>query len=201
MVQTGTAYRKSWLVVLAVGVALVLSGCGALPALGSVVSSSSSQSGSSSAGSGATTNPEPANQNWTSRETDQEECDADAKTLTGIRVGRHDGFDRVVFDLSGQGAPCFRVFFDDNPVQDGSGLPVDLGGYQALRVEISALGPDFPTIDGGYRASLGGTYVSYALFDSFFEGVATSFIAVHDGNAQYAVDVLPGKLIIDVRTN
>jgi len=141
------------------------------------------------------------NQHWGSSEISGDSCDSTPTTLNGIRVGRHDGYDRVVFDLSGQSEPCFRVYLDPDPVQDGSGLPVSLGNLQALRVEISGLGPDFPTIAPGYSAQLSGDAVSYVFFDTFFEGVATNFIAVapeSTGPRVYAVSVQPGQLIVDV---
>jgi len=201
----GTLVRKSVAVLaLMVGTATALSGCDMASALRheDAVAQSVVDSGGATKGANDGSNKaEPGGQNWTTSETNQTSCDSVEQTLTGVRVGKHDGFDRVVFDLSGNGKPCYRIYFDPNPIQDGSGNPVDLGNHQAIRVEISGLGPDFPTPPPGYEAELTGPAISFARFDTFFEGVATNFVAVPSGvNAEYAVSTQPGKLIVDVRT-
>jgi len=203
MFQMRAALRKFIApVALAIGLVVMVSGCEVAAALRHEDEVAQSVEGAEAGSSGGAAASEPTgNQHWTSSETNVDQCNDDAKTLTGIRVGRHEGFDRVVFDLSGEGAPCYRIFFDDNPVQDGSGFPVEMGDFQALRVEINRLGPDFPTIMPGYSAQLGGPAVDGAFFDTFFEGVATNFIAVAPESAGprvYAVSVQPGQLIVDV---
>jgi len=143
---------------------------------------------------------EVGHQVWASELVENTQCDEVEQTLNNVRIGHHEGFDRIVFDLSGTAQPCYRIFFDPDPVQDGSGNQIVVGaGNQALRVEISGLGPEFPTIPPGYGVELNGSAVTHAFFDTFFEGVATSFIAVHDGAAEFSVQYLPGKLIVDVR--
>jgi hypothetical protein len=128
-----------------------------------------------------------------------ETCGWDEMYLTDIRVGLHDGFDRVVFDLAGDALPCYWVYFEDEPLQDGSGFPVDLEGFNAIRVKIPRLGPEFPTVSHGFTANLSGPAVAFARFDTFFEGTATSFIAVTGSVADFEVSRLPGQLIIDVK--
>jgi len=203
MVQVKDAIRKSVVAVAsAVGLILTMSGCelgNALAHEDAVAREVTERSGSG-ARNGAAAATDPGGQDWTSSQISFDGCDVEDITLTGIRVGRHDSYDRVVFDLSGEGTPCYRVAYDSQPLQDGSGLPVDLGNHGAIRVEISGLGPEFPTIPPAYKTTLDGPTVAYALFDTFFEGVATSFIAVPPGaTPSFAVDVLPGKVIVDVR--
>ncbi|GAA0231282.1 hypothetical protein GCM10010492_32390 [Saccharothrix mutabilis subsp. mutabilis] len=53
--------------------------------------------------------------------------------LTGIRVGRHDAFDRVVLDLNGP-RPEFFIRRVDQLHHDGSGAPVSLPGSTFLEV-------------------------------------------------------------------
>jgi hypothetical protein len=130
-------------------------------------------------------------------------CDWAGMYLTDIRVGRHDGddgtFDRVVFDLSGDAHPCYFVFFDDDPMQDGSGYPVELGGYRAIRVNIPKTGPEFPEVTHGYTASLDGQFIKFAMFDTFFEGTVTAWVAVSDNpDITFTVTTLPGRLVVDV---
>jgi hypothetical protein len=57
--------------------------------------------------------------------------------LTDVRVGRHDGFDRVVLELAGDDAPDYRVSYVDPPiVQDGNGRPVDVAGGAFLELGV-----------------------------------------------------------------
>jgi hypothetical protein len=56
-----------------------------------------------------------------------------APTLTGVRAGRHTGFDRIVFEFSGA-VPEHRVRYVDRLVQDGSGKPVSVAGAADLEV-------------------------------------------------------------------
>lgn len=72
----------------------------------------------------------------------QEPTGATQLLVTDIRVGRQDGFDRVVLDLSGSGQVGWRVAYADAPAIDGSGTPVDLAGDQIL--QVSALGMTYP---------------------------------------------------------
>jgi hypothetical protein len=57
-------------------------------------------------------------------------------TVVDVRVGTHDTFDRLTFELVGAGAPGYRIAYTDEPVGDASGLPVDVAGASALRVVL-----------------------------------------------------------------
>jgi hypothetical protein len=55
----------------------------------------------------------------------------DFGALTAVRVGRHPGFDRVVFEF-GTTVPGYRIRYVPLPVKaDTSGEPVPLGGARA----------------------------------------------------------------------
>jgi hypothetical protein len=64
--------------------------------------------------------------------------------LTAVRIGRHEGFDRIVFQFRGQ-VPGYRVAYVQPPiVQDASGLPVDIDGSAFLQARFApASGFDF----------------------------------------------------------
>ena len=47
-------------------------------------------------------------------------------TLTDVRIGAHDGFDRIVFELAGDGQAGWQVGFTGAPRSQGSGRPVDV---------------------------------------------------------------------------
>lgn len=55
--------------------------------------------------------------------------------ITGIRVGQHVGYDRVVFDLNGP-IPGYQVSYVSQVLHDGSGKLVPLSGTAFLRVVI-----------------------------------------------------------------
>ncbi|MEU4762820.1 hypothetical protein AB0H12_06175 [Actinosynnema sp. NPDC023794] len=56
--------------------------------------------------------------------------------LTGVRTGRHVGFDRVVLDLNGH-RPEFFIRSVDQLYEDGSGHPVSLPGAYFLEVRLA----------------------------------------------------------------
>ena len=43
--------------------------------------------------------------------------------VVNVRVGSHEGFDRVVFDLVGSGEPGWFIDYTNKPSQQGSGTP------------------------------------------------------------------------------
>jgi hypothetical protein len=56
--------------------------------------------------------------------------------VTGIRVGRHATFDRLVVDLRGN-APGYRVGYVRTLREDGSGRVVDLRGPASLQITLT----------------------------------------------------------------
>ncbi|MEU7631391.1 hypothetical protein AB0C34_15585 [Nocardia sp. NPDC049220] len=126
-------------------------------------------------------------------------------TVTNIRLGHQPGFDRVVYELNGPGAPGWLVQYTDRAVQDGSGNLIDVAGRSILEVRIlgsaypfdSAVtpysGPDpatdpaTPGIAGVYRTTV-------------FEGATQSFIGVQADRPAFAVTTLsnPTRLVIDI---
>lgn len=66
-------------------------------------------------------------------------------TVTDVEVGRHPGYDRVVFTLDGEGAPGWRVEYTDAPTRQGSGDPFTPAGDAFLSVLISGVGYPFDT--------------------------------------------------------
>ncbi|WP_040798222.1 AMIN-like domain-containing (lipo)protein [Nocardia higoensis] len=137
------------------------------------------------------------------------EASADAGlTVTGVRIGSHDGFDRVVYDLGGSGTPGWIVGYTERAVQDGSGRELDIAGDSVLEVRITGsaypfdsgvtpyAGPD-PLTD---PAVPGITGVSTPLV---FEGVSQSFIGVTGEQPAFSVTTLsnPTRLVVDIATS
>jgi hypothetical protein len=69
--------------------------------------------------------------------------------LTGLRAGRHPGFDRVVFQLNGPIPSYYSVRYVPVVRLDGSGEPLSLRGNAFLEVVVRA-----PTHDDDYRPVL-----------------------------------------------
>lgn len=58
--------------------------------------------------------------------------------LRAVRVGRHDGFDRLVFEFDSDGLPQWHVAYLEGPATDcGSGADVPLAGSARLQVRFS----------------------------------------------------------------
>ena len=58
--------------------------------------------------------------------------------LADVRTGRHDGFDRVVFEFKGTAMPGYYIEYFGEPItQCGSGNEVELTGNGALEVRFS----------------------------------------------------------------
>lgn len=126
-------------------------------------------------------------------------------TVTDIRTGVHETFDRVVYELGGEGTPGWRVGYVDDAVQDGSGNVVTVAGDAVLQVLIDGSaypfdsgveqydGPDpVPAAPGGSVVEVSGSGV--------FEGVTQSFIGVSEPDAPFAVFSLsdPTRVVVDV---
>jgi hypothetical protein len=57
--------------------------------------------------------------------------------LTDVRTGRHDGFERIVFEFDGDAAPSYRLGYVDPPIrQAGSGNVVEVAGAAYLQVQL-----------------------------------------------------------------
>ncbi|MCT1684159.1 hypothetical protein M3A74_04930 [Corynebacterium appendicis] len=56
--------------------------------------------------------------------------------VTGLEVEEHDGFDRVIVSLDGDGEPGWFVDYSSSPVQQTAGAPLDVKGSAFLKVNI-----------------------------------------------------------------
>ena len=57
--------------------------------------------------------------------------------LTNVRAARHEGFDRIVFELGGGSPPGFHLEYIDKPVRKcGSGEPTAIAGDAWLQVRL-----------------------------------------------------------------
>lgn len=121
-----------------------------------------------------------------------------------VRVGHHAGYDRVVWEFEGPGAPTYSVKYVDEPIGDGSGDPVPVRGQAYVEVLITSVG--IPA-GGASRppdasaSSLSGTVIAQAsAIYGGFEGYGQTFIGVRDRERPLRVSVLanPTRLVVDV---
>ena len=135
-------------------------------------------SGEDTAGDGATNAPPfPA-------DVDPDTADAspDAQvTVSDIRIGRHDGFDRVVLEVGGEGLPGWDVRYVAEASSQGSGDPVQVAGDAVLQVTVSGVGYPADTgieeFSGPDRLAAADTeVVNEVVFDSTFEGTTVAFV-------------------------
>jgi hypothetical protein len=127
--------------------------------------------------------------------------------LTGVRIGHHPGFDRVVFDLGGTGTPGWRVEYTTRPRYDGSGDPVRLKGTVYLQVFLRGMGfPDdigiAPYGDSTTRLPGTGTRgIAQIVPGGVFEGDQQAFIGLTGAKRPFRAFALanPARVVVDVR--
>ena len=189
------------LVVLAA--AAVLAGCG----------SSKSESGTSTAPVPDTTVSSPTSDPMEGSATTPVEGRAEktgTALLARVAVGRHKGFDRVVFQFENL-RPGWKVQYVDRPiVEDGSGNPIEVAGGAVLLVRMEpASGFDLATNEGrlvykGPRriegSDAGTSVVREVVRSGDFEAVLSWAIGVQE-RVDFRVRAFddPARLVVDLR--
>ena len=121
-----------------------------------------------------------------------------------VRVGRHTGYDRVVWQFPGTGRPSFQVHYVDEPIADGSGDVVDVPGEAFIEVMISSVtipAESAPRPENASAASIAGTVIAQARpVYGGFEAVGQTFVGVRDRERPLRVTVLtnPTRLVVDI---
>lgn len=196
--------RRGALTLLSVS-ALTLVGCGtngtSTDNATGATQTMSATAGSASLSNDASAGPTPLGSADTAMKTLRAEAPAQL-LVTGVRTGSHNGFNRVVFDLTGEGQPGWFVDYTTNPTQQGSGNPVKYTGDTALNVNIDGtvypfdLGMEDPQI-GTVEGS--GSIVTQVVSAGTFEG-RSQFVIGLNGKHPYSVSVLqdPLRLVVDV---
>ncbi|WP_037676118.1 hypothetical protein [Streptomyces griseus] len=132
-----------------------------------------------------------------------------AKPLKNIRTGRHDCYDRLVFDIPGAGAGelGYSVGYVDHFYLDGSGreVPVSGGAILELRVHAPAYDPEtgqasYPGASG--RPLPGVNLTGYRTFRDAkygvsFEGDTQVGLGVR-ARLPFRVQVLTDHIVVDV---
>lgn len=128
--------------------------------------------------------------------------------ITGLRTGHHDGFDRIVVDLEGEGLPGWYASYVDEPIREAIGDRAPLDGQAFIEVRVRNVdwtgergvaeyaGPN-PVVPGPAEA---GTGVAGVYYSGAFEGDGQVLIGLTGEPRPYAVTTLsdPDRLVIDV---
>ena len=128
-----------------------------------------------------------------------------ALTVTDVEVVPHEGFDRVVFEMGGNGMPGWTVGYVSQAVQASSGMVLEVEGKSTLWVAIS--GSAYPSATGWtpfkhptpVRGD-GTAAVTEVQGWSAFEGTTESFVGVVEQDLPYRVFLLenPVRVVVDV---
>jgi hypothetical protein len=136
---------------------------------------------------------------------DTADASADSRvTVRDIRIGRQDGFDRVVFEVGGTGTPGWDVRYVDEAVSQGSGEPVEAAGDAVLQVSVTGAGYPYdtgvPEWAGPDPLSVAGTeVVTEVVFDATFEGTTVAFVGT-TARSPFRVYLLegPARVVVEI---
>lgn len=192
--------RAAALVVAAA--ALILAGCGSGADGGETTTTTSPTQTETSGGIDALDGASTAPVTWAGASTE-------IALLTDVRVARHEGYDRVVFEFR-HDVPGYDIRYVEPPVQaDGSGAEVAVAGNAILRVRMDpALDADLTqenaplTYTGPMRFHPGTPEVVELVRTGGFESVLTWAIGLNEQD-DFRVGRLqnPPRLVIDIRNH
>ncbi|MGW2785151.1 AMIN-like domain-containing (lipo)protein [Streptomyces populi] len=136
-------------------------------------------------------------------------ADADDGSLTDIRTGQHDCYDRMVFDVPTAGTTGigYTAHYVDAFIQDPSGIRIPVSGGAIIEILVSAPSYDPETNTATYPGRGGQPlpgvdltgYRTFrdAKFGASFEGVTQVGLGVR-ARLPFRVTQLSGRLVIDV---
>lgn len=127
--------------------------------------------------------------------------------LRDVRVGAHQGFDRIVLEFAGEEPPSYRVRYVEPPVrQDGSGNEVEVAGKAFLELRLTPATGHSPGGDATYRGpsrlnARNARAVTEVVRTGDFEA-NLAWVAGVDRRRPFAVAFLedPLRLVVDVVT-
>jgi hypothetical protein len=194
----------------------VFSGCGsddgpsAAPSAGATGTTSPGSAGSTTTGSASAAPDEDAPTGEPApfpgdTAPDTSESSADSRvTVSEIRTGRQQGFDRVVFEVDGTGTPGWDVRYVDQASSQGSGAPVEVAGQAVLRVALTGMGYPYDTGVEEWSGpdplpGAGTQVVTEVAWDATFEGTSVAFIGTQ-AQVPFRVYALadPARVVVDL---
>ncbi|MCZ2859170.1 AMIN-like domain-containing (lipo)protein [Blastococcus sp. VKM Ac-2987] len=137
-------------------------------------------------------------------EPDTGTASADARvTVRDIRVETLDGFDRVVLEAAGEGAPGWDVRYVDEASAPGSGAAVEVAGDAVLQVQVTGAGYPYDTgveeyfAPGPLTAEDAGA-VTGVVFAATYEGVTTAFVGTEERRPFRVYLEEPARVVVEV---
>lgn len=120
---------------------------------------------------------------------------------TDIRVGSHEGYDRVVFEYTGDGVPQFNASYSEDPRQQASGNPLAVPGNAAFEIIVHGTSGDENAeakYAGMTNLNVASGSITEVINGGSFEGVSQYFIGL-DSQRPYKVTVLenPTRIAVD----
>jgi hypothetical protein len=137
-------------------------------------------------------------------EADTADASSDAAvTVSDIRIGAHDGYDRIVFEVGGTGTPGWDVRYVDEASSQGSGDALDVAGDAVLQVTLTGAGYPYETgveeFSGPALTGSGTSAVTEVVYDATFEGTSVAFVGTGGKNPfrVYALEN-PTRVVLEV---
>jgi hypothetical protein len=123
-------------------------------------------------------------------------------TVRDIRIGGHDGFDRVVLEVGGTGTPGWDVRYVDAASSQGSGDTIDVAGDAVLQVTLTGAGYPYATGVEEYAGSAAGagtSAVTEVIFDGTYEGTSVAYVGT-GATTPFRVYALenPTRVVVEV---
>ncbi len=122
-----------------------------------------------------------------------------------VRIAAHEGYDRVVFEMSGTDVPGYRVEYVDAATDAGKGNEIDVAGDATLKVVITGFRYPEPGETGwlepGRVPAAGTARVTETVVAGIFEGQHEAFVGL-DAQVPFRAFTLtdPARLVVDVQT-
>jgi hypothetical protein len=125
--------------------------------------------------------------------------------VTDVRVGTHPGFDRLVFEIEGDGVAGWDLRYVDEATSQGRGEPIEVEGEAVLAVSLHnvTLPPELPEeIDRWDADRVEGPVdgvIHEVVHDTIFEGVQGFFVGL-DSERAFIIDRFedPQRVVIDI---
>ncbi|MFZ0392183.1 MAG: hypothetical protein WAN36_17100 [Calditrichia bacterium] len=121
--------------------------------------------------------------------------------LTEVRTGKHENYERVVFQFSGENMPGFHLEYIDTPVREcASGRPVEAAGDGWLEVKFNPAQAHELDLPQGSRYKPGLPLLKELIRTCDFEGHLTWVLALASPN-RYRIQQLnnPARLVLDIQ--
>lgn len=131
------------------------------------------------------------------------QADASYLSIEDVRIGSHDGYDRIVFEFGGEGKPGYFIRYEDIPAQQASGKPISVDGSPKLSVDLRGIGypfdfekTDYPSGPVRPEKTSG---VNEVVGAGTFEGQSQYVVGMKGEKLRYKVFTLsnPTRLVID----